>query len=400
MLFFVPRLVLRLFFPKLLDRYIMGELVPPLIFGWVLFIILWVMSIELFKLASLVARGARLDAVGQILGLRIILSSSYCLPMAMLLAGLLAFGRLSGDSELIAMQAAGVRNIRTIWNAFLLGLALSFIGLALNEYLIPPAGRALRYAEETLKAELAGKLAEELSEQRAFVVQDMEKGELSRVVVARRYEPQQYGRPATMHDVTYMQYDTARGDQQVQAIIEAARAEYIGEDKGHPGTRVWKFFQCKTQMMAGYTAQGQKWVMASDDQTLTLNKTPQALVRDQKNATDMTYREIKKYIREMRTKGVGGRPLRELDVEAERKLSIPFAALVLGLIGAPLGIRKQRTTAGVGIGLSLLIIVIYYACMAMLNVMGQNGQVSPAVSAWGANAVGLLVGLYLTLRSG
>src|SRR5687768_627888 len=47
-LWFFPRLLLRLFFPKLLDRYIMGELTGPLLFGWTLFIILFVFSVNLF----------------------------------------------------------------------------------------------------------------------------------------------------------------------------------------------------------------------------------------------------------------------------------------------------------------------------------------------------------------
>jgi lipopolysaccharide export system permease protein len=91
--------------------------------------------------------------------------------------------------------------------------------------------------------------------------------------------------------------------------------------------------------------------------------------------------------------------VRELEVEMERKLAIPFAALVLACIGAPLGIRRQRSTAGVGIGLSLLIIIIYYIGMGVLGALGQNGQIGALEAAWGCNVVGLLVGLFLTWRS-
>src|SRR4051794_15317381 len=50
---FLPRLLLRLFFPKLLDRYVMGELLVPLAFGWTLFIVLFVFTVNLFKLAQM-----------------------------------------------------------------------------------------------------------------------------------------------------------------------------------------------------------------------------------------------------------------------------------------------------------------------------------------------------------
>src|SRR4051794_35488659 len=55
-LLYVPRLIARLFFPKLLDRYVLGEMIPPLLFGWTLFICLFVFSVNLFKLATMLAR--------------------------------------------------------------------------------------------------------------------------------------------------------------------------------------------------------------------------------------------------------------------------------------------------------------------------------------------------------
>jgi lipopolysaccharide export system permease protein len=73
--------------------------------------------------------------------------------------------------------------------------------------------------------------------------------------------------------------------------------------------------------------------------------------------------------------------------------------LVFALIGAPLGIRKQRSTTGVGIGLSVLIIIAYYIGMSFLGVLGQNGKLGPTEAAWGCNAAGLLVGLLLVWRS-
>lgn len=401
---FLPRLVLRLFFPKILDRYVVGELLGPLVFGWTLFIVLFVFSVNLFKVAQLAARGAPVDAVTEMLGLRVVLASVYCLPMAMLLAGLLAFGRLSGDSEVVAMQAGGIPNLRIIRNAFILGLALSFGGLAINEYVIPPAGRRLQALEDQVKKALTGKILDDLADQKAFVVQDYEGGKLSRVIIAKRFEAAEEPRPAVMRDVTYMQYQKG----QVQMIVEADRAEWIGNDKAHPGRQWWKFVDAKTQVMSQVT-RGQRWVWESDDMKFYLNKPMERVQAEQKDADEMTYRELKKYITDVRTQSSDAwagakvekrrRVIRELEVELERKLAVPFAALVFALIGAPLGIRKQRSTTGVGIGLSILIIIGYYIGMSFLGVLGQNGKIGAAEAAWGCNAAGLLVGLFLVWRS-
>lgn len=387
---FIPRTILRAFFPKLLDRYVVGELMGPLLFGWTLFICLFVFSLNLFKLTTLLARGGRPFAIAELLWLRVVLSSVYCLPMAMLLAGLMAFGRLSGDSELIATQAGGIPNLRPLRNAFILGLLLSFLGLWLNEYVIPPAGRRYHFVEDQVKTELKGQIAD-LIEQKAFIIPDYdENGKLARLVSAKQYTPEQAGRPATMQDVTYVQYND-KGEW--TSIVSADSAEWIGKDQ-------WRFINADTQFRQSVIENRQMlWHSASTK--LTLKKTPEKVQEEQRDADEMSYRELKKYIADLQPQRFKGKPrtLRELRVELERKLSIPFAAVVLAMIGAPLGIRRQRSTAGVGIGLSLLIIILYYTGMSFLGVLGENGRISPLAAAWGCNVAALLVGLYLSWRS-
>jgi len=386
---FLPRLVYRLFFPKLVDRYVLGELIAPLVFGWTMFIVLFVFSLYLFKLVQMAARGAPLAYVGELLWLRVVLSTVYCLPMAMLLAGLLAFGRMSGDSELIATQASGVPNLRIIRNAFVLGLVISVAGLALNEYVVPPAGKRLHEVQTKVQTLLKGQIISDLTDQKAFIIQDMEKGRLARLVAAKSFEPEEKPRPALMRDVTYIQYDD-KGEW--NTIVQATRAEWLNQQE-------WRFYDADTQFRRGVTGRGRQLYWRAATMDLELKKTPEQAKREQKDADQMSYRELRDYITELKKQRVKGRVIRELRVEMERKLAVPFTALVLALIGAPLGIRKQRSTAGVGIGLSLLIIIFFYMGMGFLAALGQNGQITPLEAAWGCNVVGLLVGLFLTWRS-
>ena len=292
------------------------------------------------------------------------------------------------------MQAGGIPNIRPIRIAFLLGLVLSFAGLAINEYVIPPVGKRLHVLEDQVKTQVKGRIIEDLTDQKMFVVQDFEGGRLSRIAIAKKFEPANPPYPAMMRDVTYVQYQKGK----VEMIVEAERAEWVGAEKTSVKEQRWRFVNAKTQMMSQVTS-GQRWVMNSGELELALNKTPQQVSREQKNADQMTHGELSAYIKDLKRQNAKGKVIRELEVERERKLAVPFAAVVLALIGAPLGIRRQRSTAGVGIGLSLLIIVAYYIGMGFLGALGENGQVGPVEAAWGCNAIGLLVGLYLTWRS-
>ncbi len=383
------RLLVRIFFPKLLDRYVLGELISPLLFGWALFLVLFVLSVNLFKLAQLASRGARIEAVLEMLGLQVVLASVYCIPMAVLLAGLLGFGRLSGDSELVATQACGVSNLRAIRIAFLVGVLLSFAGLAINEKVIPVAGRRFHLLETQVKAEIAGSVLDDQGEQKAFVIQEPDperKGRLKTLVIARRLRPERPPHPATLDDVTYIGYEEGRWSH----IIQAPRAEWQGATK-------WVFYDPEVQVRKEAT-HGNTITNQSKTMTVKLVKTPSQMLRDQKDADQMNYAELSEYIEVLKKRKVRDRIIREFEVERERKLAIPFAAAVLALIGAPLGIRKHRSTAGVGIGLSLFIIILYYVGMGFLGVLGEYGKVTPLVAAWGCNVAGLIAGLYLTWR--
>lgn len=91
--------------------------------------------------------------------------------------------------------------------------------------------------------------------------------------------------------------------------------------------------------------------------------------------------------------------MRELEVDLHSKLAIPFASTIFALVGAPLGLRRLRGGASVGLGLSVLIILAYYILWHGLHVLGEGGQVSPFMAAWLPNMIGLAAGLVLILRA-
>src|SRR5919198_654548 len=111
---------------KILDRYIIRELLGPFFFG--------------------VAAFTLID-ISELLLLRMVPLAIVTFPMATLLAMLLSFGRLSGDMEVVAMMAGGVSFVRIAVPAFLMGLLVSLFGLFANEQLVPPAGRAAKETE-------------------------------------------------------------------------------------------------------------------------------------------------------------------------------------------------------------------------------------------------------------
>ncbi|MEE9197214.1 MAG: LptF/LptG family permease, partial [bacterium] len=85
-------------------------------------------------------------------------------------------------------------------------------------------------------------------------------------------------------------------------------------------------------------------------------------------------------------------------VEYYKKFSLPAACLILGFVGAPLGIRNRRSGRSGGLALSLAIIIFYYVMLSMGEGLGDSGHIPPVVAMWIPNVVLGAIGLYLIMK--
>lgn len=85
-------------------------------------------------------------------------------------------------------------------------------------------------------------------------------------------------------------------------------------------------------------------------------------------------------------------------VEIYKKYSIPFACVVFVLIGAPLGVMTRKGSFGIAAGMSLGFFLLYWACLIGGEKLADREFVSPFISMWIANIIIGIAGLYLTLR--
>jgi lipopolysaccharide export system permease protein len=71
---------------------------------------------------------------------------------------------------------------------------------------------------------------------------------------------------------------------------------------------------------------------------------------------------------------------------------------VFALIGAPIGMRPQRTGAALGFGLSVLIIFGYYLLLFICGALGQTEVLSPILAGWLPNGLCLSIGIFLVQK--
>jgi lipopolysaccharide export system permease protein len=360
---------------KLLDRYLIREILPPFAFGVLAFVLLFVSANILFKLTELITElGISLWTASELFLLWLPRWVVYTFPLATLVAILITFGRLSGDSELVAMHAGGIGFRRLLAPVLVVGLVVSLVTLALNEFVAPACNsRADRIeAQASIRA---GKGSQE-----SVYLKVMSGSQVSRLVYADRLDL----KTEEMSNPYITWFEKGRP----AMVTVAQRGRWRGKN--------WEMLDGVTWMLQS----GWSSTVAFKSWTAELSTSPRMMAQQARNPSEMTYRQLREYIQSLRGAGAQPAPTRALELTLYQKFSIPFASLVFALIAPPLGIRSHRGSSAIGMGVAILIGFAYYVVSNYLAVMAQQGALSPLWAAWLPDlATGLIgVGLILGVR--
>ncbi|MFN3926349.1 MAG: LptF/LptG family permease [Pseudanabaenaceae cyanobacterium] len=369
---------------SVMDRYLTSQLGAPFLFGVGAFSSVILAIGSLFELVRLVAESGLNALVAlQIFILQLPGFAVYSFPMSVLLAALLAYSRLSGDGEIIAMRSCGVSVYRLLLPAVVFSLLISFLTFAFNEAIVPAANwqarQALRSAlnQENLRFQQRDIFYQQYGE---IVGADGSSSYgLVRTFYARRFD----GR--VMRDVTVM--DFSQGG--LQQIMTAKSAEWL------PQANVWQFRDGATYILNSNREYNS--VLRFDQQNVQLSRAPLDIAEEQRNPEEMNISEITRKIELLKQAG-NWQEVRKLEVRRQQKYALPFVCLVFVLIGCPLGMRPQRTGTALGFGLSVVIIFGYYLLLFICGALGQTEVLTPVLAGWLPNIICLGIGIFLVAR--
>ena len=79
------------------------------------------------------------------------------------------------------------------------------------------------------------------------------------------------------------------------------------------------------------------------------------------------------------------------------KFAFPFAPLVMVLLGLPFAFKVGRRGSLYGVGVALLLVLVYWATLATFNALGLERILDPVIAAWTPNILFGLIGTYLML---
>ncbi len=353
---------------KALYLYICKEIAIPFLLGTATFTGVLIMG-RLLKIADLVvAKGVPLTDIFRII---IYLLPGFCLvtiPMAFLLALLLAFGRLSADSEITAMKACGV-SLSSLLPPVLACALIAYAATSfVTVYALPWGNTSFKkLIYDEIKTQAATTIREQaFNDDFPGVVLYAERSDpdthtLSGVLIYDERDPAQ---PSTI----FAEQGVVATDTATRVVRLQLRNGSIHRSMANKGYRMLEFH----------------------DYDLSINLTPTEKMIFT-NELDMSFKELREAIR---VPQIDAKVRRDLQLEFHRRFSLPFACFVFALIGVPLGIQNERSGKGAGFTMSIAVILVYYIVLSAGKVFGERGLVHPAAAVWLPNLLFLVAGVY------
>jgi lipopolysaccharide export system permease protein len=447
---------------RILERYVLREHLFPFLIGFsvVIFLLTLDFMFDLVDLA--IGKGVGAGVVLELFVLSLGYMVALAFPCAVLIACLATFGRLSQDNEISAMKATGVNLLRIVAVPFFAAGALAGILVVFNNEVLPESNHALANLMADVGRKrptaqiLEGVFIDDFIGYSIFVEKVDDRS--NRIQGVKIYQLNNNARPTTILADWGVIHNT--NDGRVMSL-ELHDGE-IHEVPPNEGERTYRRLQFKTHVInirnVGVDLE-RRARDARGDREMSLGMMQGSIrkiredLRAAQSRRDQVLRDagfrdyesfvtaavphrpdrglkawLRKATRALASVGVVAAPKEEtpkrfvspvtadiiqmrqmevealerraqsLEVEVQKKFSIPAACLVFVLVGAPLGIRARRSGMAVAF-LSILFFVFYYLCLAGGEELADRRFLSPWVAMWTPNIVIGAIGLILTLQA-
>jgi len=385
---------------RVLDRYLIAELISPFCFGLALFTFFLIID-RIYHLTELVVtKGVPFHLVLQLLVFMMPSFLAHTLPMALLVAVLLAGGRLAGDLEIIAFKAAGVSVLRLFRPV--IGAALVVMGVTafLTLVAIPLANEEFqRQLFRILQTRAASGLQERIFNAtfgdviiyvedvsasqvalRGLLVSDERDPKISRIITARE------GRLLTDETNRRITLRLMNGAVNEADVLPASPPPLPGVDQNPTGG-------------AAAPSRYRYTNFAIYDMSLSFDTPLKTATRMEKPEKDLRLFALLKRIKELSREPYGRVPY---EVELHKRFAFPAAALVFALVAFPLAVRSHRGGRSIALAASLVILVSYYMVMTSLEGLALGQRIPAWVAIWTPNiafaSIGFITLLVTTLE--
>jgi lipopolysaccharide export system permease protein len=374
----------------LIDRWLIAQILPPMLFAISAFTVISLSVGVMFDLIrKIVEFGLPLFLAIKVLFFSLPSFLVLSFPMAVLLSTLLAYGKLSANSELLALKSLGIKTSRIIAPAIAVSILMTGLTFYFNDNLVPASNKL---AESTLRAGIGSSFSSEEGKDNIMFSRYGSRIEsatnkptktntfLTHIFYASWFENN------IMQGVTVLDFSR----QDIQQILKAKSAVFDKENSS------WIF---SDGSIVSIDQGGQTTNIQFEKYRYPFVEGPLDLARVPKDATEMSLKQALEAERIYKETG-NLKEIRRIQVRIQEKFTLPFACLVFGLIGSSLGSKSNlRSSKSQGFGLSVILILVYYVMSFVFSSFGVKGLLSPIIATWLPVLISMGGGIYFLRKA-
>lgn len=365
---------------RLLDRYILTEMIMPFVAG-ILAVLMMLVGNTLFALVDVILKNhIPLIVVTRLVVFNLPTVLVLTMPVGVALSGAMAVNRLARDNEVTVMRMAGVPLRRIFLPVFVVGLAASIVSFTIGEHVVPWSQQQF---QKTQAAMFGYALTESpsLAANRVFHYDNY-----TFFVAAAARDPRD---AQVFHLQQVLIIENPVGLAPFPRFYTAVSANYKNG--------LWTLYDVA---MHSLDNQGFTSLETHAARMLFDLRAPLPTIGDDANGLGnqpdaLTMAQLGDKISVMRKTGLDSR---EYEVAYYFKLSLPFLCFCFSLCAPPLSMRFSRTGSFVGVLLSIVMVFVAWNTVILAKAFGIHGYIAPVVSAWTADALFAALGLYLLWR--
>jgi len=361
----------------ILYRYIFRQMVPPFAVNLLFFSFVFLMA-KILEITNLIVNyQVRMMSVLLMLMYSMPYFLEFVVPMSVMMGVLLAFLRMSGDNEIIALKSGGVSVYQMMPPVIVFCLAGCILTAFIAIYALPAGSQSFKQ----LAADVASS--------------NMDIGLKERTFNNRFKNVMLYVNEISMKDKllkdVFIEDQRTRGS---TVIIVAPEGRLVSG--ANPGIWHLRLIGGAINQVGYQTRTANSIYFDQYDLRLDVNRAAAAALRQNRKARELELAELRQVLNTPQLKD--SRYYLAL-IEFYKKFSISVACLALGILAIPLGVRARSRKRSFGVFLGLLFFLLYYLMLAAGKVFGEVGAYPPVIGMWVPNIVVGGLGIYLLIRT-
>lgn len=361
---------------KLVDRYIINQLIPTHIFSlFICTVLSELVGISFEQIKFVATQGLPISITVQVHYLKLPTFICQAFPLALLMATIIVYSNLSARSEIIALQSSGISPYRLIAPTIALAFFSSVFVFMLNELVVPAANyKAALVLEDRWqvdRTQLAKYNKREIIYQKFDA--DHDQSSLEFLFFAARFDGKQ------MQDITLLKYQ----DRYLQKIITSQTAQWNEQEQ------FWQLFDANLNLlnMDGSYAQNKYFKQLS----VKLTKDILNYANHHRDHREMNLLELYRRL-DIINHTNNPEKIRDLEISIQSRLALPFSCIVFAFLGSILGIATEAKTKSNSLGVAAIAVIVYYFTQFLMMTLTTAEVLSVFVGVWFPNLLCLSLG--------